>query len=154
MVTMGGPYRLFLWRFQFWNLHLELKVRLGGWLGGCVCTAGIFFWEHLELWNLEHGTLGTLPRGPFFRFSKFSNLTPPGQFLTFFWPTFLKAVAFFFGWSKSLAFYLEDFAVFEVLSSCCLYVCVCMYGCEQPAFFSGSTCSFLHWNRASYGQYL
>ena len=46
--------------------------------------AGIFFWQHQELSNLEHITLGTLPRGPFFRFSKISNLTPPGQFLTFF----------------------------------------------------------------------
>jgi len=98
----GVPIGSFLWRFQFWNLHLELKVRLAGWLAGRPSAAGIFFWEHLELSNLEHITLGTLSRGPFFRFSKISNLTPPGQFLTFFWPTFLKAVAFFFGWSKSL----------------------------------------------------
>ena len=69
----------------------------------CVWSLAIYFWEHLELWNLEHGTLGTFKKSTFFRFSKISNLTPPGQFLTFFWPTFLKAVAFFFGWSKSLA---------------------------------------------------
>ena len=56
--------------------------------------------------------------------------------------------------AKLFHFYLEDFAVFEVLSSCCLYVCMYVYVCQQPAFFSGSTCSFLHWNRASYGQYL
>ena len=69
----------------------------------CMWSLAIYFWEHLELWNLEHGTLGTFKKSTFFRFSKISNLTPPGQFLTFFWPTFLKAVAFFFGWSKSLA---------------------------------------------------
>ena len=44
---------------------------------------------------MEHGTLGTFKKSTFFRFSKISNLTPPGQFLTFFWPTFLKAVPFF-----------------------------------------------------------
>ncbi len=58
----------------------------------------------MELWNLEHGTLGTLSRGTFFRFSKISNLTPPGQFLTFLWPTLLKTAPFIFGRSKSLAF--------------------------------------------------
>ena len=72
----------------------------------CCCCDRLpfFFWEHLELWNLKHGTLGTFSQTTFFIFSKFSKLTPPGQFLTFFWPTFLKAVPFFFGWSKSLAF--------------------------------------------------
>ena len=97
----GVPIGSFCEGFNFETFTLNSRC---GWLGGCVCTAGIFFWEHLELSNLEHITLGTLPIGPFFRFLKISNLTPPGQFLTFFWPTFLKAVAFFFGWSKSLAF--------------------------------------------------
>ncbi len=35
----------------------------------CVCGAfalGIYFWEHLELRNLEHVSLGTLPRGSFY----------------------------------------------------------------------------------------
>ena len=100
MVTMGVPIRSFCEGFNFETFTLNSRC---GWVGGCAYAAGIFFWEHLELSNLEHITLGTLPRGPFFRFSKISNLTPPGQFLTFFWPTFLKAVAFFFGWSKSLA---------------------------------------------------
>ncbi len=69
----------------------------------CLWSPAVFFWQDLELSNLEHMTLGTLSQTTFFIFSKFSKLTPPGQFLTFFWPTFLKAVPFFFGWSKSLA---------------------------------------------------
>ena len=38
----------------------------------------------LGLRYFTQGTLGTFSRGTFFVFSKFSNLTPPGQFLTFF----------------------------------------------------------------------
>ena len=103
MVTMGGSLSALFVKVSILKPS-PWTQGAAGWLGGWVCVySWHFFWEHLELWNLEHGTLGTLPSGSFFRFSKFSNLTPPGQFLTFFWPTFLKAVAFFFGWSKSLA---------------------------------------------------
>jgi len=81
----GVPIGSFCEGFNFETFTLNSRCGwLAGWLGGCAYAAGIFFWEHLELSNLEYITLGTLPRGPFFRFSKISNLTPPGQFLTFF----------------------------------------------------------------------
>ena len=75
----------------------------------CVCVSVVviksrFLRFILGLSYFTQGTLGTFPRGTFFFFEKFLKIDPPRLIFDLFWPTFLKAVPFFFGWSKSLAF--------------------------------------------------
>ena len=75
----------FLWRFRrnpsLWDD--AVSVRPSVW---CVCSLGIYFWEHLELRNLANVSLGTLPGG-FFQ-KNFKNLKM--GFLANFFTFFLK----------------------------------------------------------------
>ena len=70
-----------------------------------VCNQKPFFLRFiLGFRYFTQGTLGTFFRGTLFFFKKILKFDPPRLIFDLFWPTFLKAVPFFFGWSKSLAF--------------------------------------------------
>ena len=63
---MEGSFRLLFMKVSvlkpsLWDAAVSMMM-----MSVCgVCSLAIYFWEHLELRNLEHVSLGTLPGGSF-----------------------------------------------------------------------------------------